>query len=311
METDSAEHAGERRPGRGWYGAAVLMVLATAGLFGYAVWSKQQVMLERVEGFTRFVVPVDGAVGEVEVAEPGMYTVFYENIGAFEGRRFETPRRLVWPFQDEIALRVKVAGPSEDGVEQLALSSVRQADGRTLQGDVDSDADSELTGRARPAVIYQTRGVGSGDDAMAGRAGLGFYQFEAVTAGVYRIEVGWKGQDEFAVPIFRTVEERDAAKAAAGDEVFAGRVMGEYVPQPVLLAVGKDPVSEDVLFDIFGLKGAASLLAFAFTGAAVMVVVTWVRRHPMQHHKSAWRAGGEEGGVEGGVGEAVVRRWTK
>ncbi|MEM6552874.1 MAG: hypothetical protein AAF750_12210 [Planctomycetota bacterium] len=299
----------DRRPGRGWYGAAVLLVLATGGLFAYAVWSKQQVMLERVEGFTRFIVPLEGGAGEVEVTEPGTYTVFYENVGEFEGKHFETPRRLVWPFQDEIALRVAVMGPGGGVVEQLALSSERQEDGRTLQGDVDSAAGSELTGRARPAVIYQTQGSGEGE-ANAGRAGLGFYQFEAASAGVYRVEVGWKDDGEFAVPIFRTIEEREAAQPAERkpEDPLVGRVMGDFERQPVLLAVGKDPVSEDVLFDIFGLKGAASLLAFAFTGAAVMVVVTWVRRHPMQNHKSAWRAEGEEAG---GVGEAVVRRWTK
>ncbi|MEM1211342.1 MAG: hypothetical protein AAGI68_03495 [Planctomycetota bacterium] len=310
MESESTSDAGARRPGRRWYAAAVLMVLVTGGVFAYAVWAKQRVMLERVEGFSRFVVTLDGGVGEVEVAEPGTYTVFYENIGDFEAQRFDTPRRLVWPFQDEIALRVAVTGPGGEAVEQLALSSVRQEDGRTLQGDVDREDGSELTGRARPAVIYQTRGAVGGEDGAgaAGRAGLGFYQFDAPVAGVYRVEVGWKGEAEFAVPIYRTVEERDAAKAAAGDGAFQGRVMGDFERQPVLLAVGKGPVSEDVLFDIFGLKGAASLLAFAFTGAAVMVVVTWVRRHPMQHHKTAWRAEGQD---TEGVGEALVRRLTK
>ena len=47
--------------------------------------------------------------GVVTLAEPGKYTIYYENRGELHGERFDTERRLAWPGRGTIVLACRVA----------------------------------------------------------------------------------------------------------------------------------------------------------------------------------------------------------
>ena len=136
-----------RRPTWWWYVAAAVLAGAGAGVFLVTVLGEAAAYRERVAAFERFVAPGEA---ELTLRAGARRTVFYENLGLLDGRRFETPQR---PMP---RMACRVMGPGGGAVE------VRQVE---------------------RVVVYDL----AGEDGR--RQGHGMWEFAAGQAGGYRVVV--------------------------------------------------------------------------------------------------------------------------
>lgn len=214
------ERLRSREPSRGWYVLAVVLLAVGVAGFGWS-FSRVRGQVAEARGAMQRVVAPPG--GEVVLAEPGEYTIYYENLGALGGEMFDTDRRLVWPVRGLVVLRCSVrhlggGGGGED--QAVPVSVVEQVE------------------------VYD----------FGSSQGHGVWKFQAAEAGRYRIEVGYP---------------------SGGVSASTGTAKPR-----VLLAVGRLNTLA-VTTAQTGLWAGAAALAVCGPAAAVLALLTWLRRRPL------------------------------
>jgi hypothetical protein len=263
---NQAAPASPHRPSRKWYLLASVIFVASFGVFAGTLVYKSSAVAERIESMPRLVGPTPGTV--VELDEPGQYVVYHENLGTFEGQSFDTPRRQVWPTLASPAMTCDVTEVASGRAVEVRLPGVT---------DVPKDK-SEVNTDLVPAYD------------RAGRQGHGVWVFNIDQPGEYRItleyvpEVALAIEDvEVAPPLTRDMQAQMRAEEGkayeenrrAAEEM---RELARLEPVDVLIAVGRDP-SRGSFFEVFGLKGAATVFAFGFVASAIIALVTFMLRN--------------------------------
>lgn len=260
--TDEASAPPKRQSKRA-YVLALLILVLSAGVFAGSIMLEDRRLNTAIDGLHRFIGP---GVTELDLDEAGTLLVFYENRSEHAGQAYDTPRRLVWPFQDTRAMTLRVT--------EMATGEAMEA-------------------RDPERIVVLDR---------SGREGKAVWQFTAPSAGRYRVETAWR--EESPLAIYRDPEafdsareawvqarqaEHDALQLAEGSEAatfdpaavpFPGRLLREFAPQPVVLSVGPDPVGF-AYFQVIGLKGGATVLALGFTASVLIVLLTYVHQNPL------------------------------
>ncbi|XAM00428.1 hypothetical protein OT109_03370 [Phycisphaeraceae bacterium D3-23] len=267
--SDSADPP-RKRPSRGWYVLAFLLLLVSGGVFVAAVLDGRSRAWAQIESMQRFVGPTDAGGVVLDLAEPGEYVVYYENLGDFEGASFDTPRHQVWTTPTMPAMTCRVA--PADGGDALHVRLLGQT------GDIADEFDQDRD----TAVIY-------GRSDGTGRQGTGVWTMVVPEPGRYRIDVAYVESVmldpvsiEVPVPLTRDEQSQtdfaDAERHEADRQTAeARRALASLEPVDVLFAIGRDP-TEGGFFQVLGLRGAASILAFGFTIATLMALVTLMLR---------------------------------
>ena len=276
MNAEMAEPAARHRPSRGWYVLALLVVLVTGGVFAAAVMRERGRAWSSIEAMPRFVAPTGEGGVEIELAEAGEYVLFYENLGSFEGQSFNTPRQQVWttPTQPAMACRVTSAGRGAGEGEVVPVRLLGQTGDKP--GEFDADRDT--------AVIYERRAQGE-----AQRQGVGVWTFTIDEPGRYTVTADYLSavhldpatvevppeltRDEQSQMRFEDVERYEQERA----EQINRLALASLEAKDVLFAVGQDPTAGSY-FNVAGLKGAATLLAFGLTAGAIIALVTLMLR---------------------------------
>lgn len=283
---DAESSAPRRKPSRGWYLLALAILLVTGAVFASAVLSARRSSWAAIESMPRFAGPtptaegieaaggsvldswVDGEV--IELSSAGDYVVYYENRGMFAGRSFDTPAYQVWttPTLPSMTCRVTPAA----GGEPLAVRLL----GQTGDGPAALDADRDTS------VIYR-------QGAADGRQGTGVWKVTVPEAGRYVVEITYRDAvyldpESVEVPAVLTRDRQAEMPFAEAeqyeqdrDEAIARLSLASLEPVDVLFAVGPDPTGGSY-FNVAGLKGAATLLAFGITASAVIALVTLMLR---------------------------------
>ncbi|MEM9414248.1 MAG: hypothetical protein AAGA29_02065 [Planctomycetota bacterium] len=245
----------------------MLILLVSAGVFVAAVMDGRSRSWSRIDSMQRFVGPTAGGSVVVELAEPGEYVVYYENLGTFEGRAFDTPRHQVWTTPTMPAMTCKVS-PADAG-DALHVRLLGQTGDAPAEFDKDRDVE----------VIYRR------DD----RQGAGVWTMQVPEAGRYRIDIAYLDavaldpasievpdpltRDEQSQTAFADAEQHEADRQLA----LARKAVASLEPVDVLFAIGRDPTAGG-FFQVLGLRGAATVLAFGFTIASLMALVTLMLR---------------------------------
>ncbi|MFI4862407.1 MAG: hypothetical protein ACIAXF_17210 [Phycisphaerales bacterium JB063] len=259
-----------RRPSRGWYVLSLLILLVSLGVFVAAVLDGRRQAWSEIESMPRLVGPTASAGVELELHEPGEHVVYYENLGTFEGRSFDTPRHQVWTTPTTPAMVCTVTRV-EDG-EAVAVRLLGQTGDDPAALDADRDT----------SVIY-----GRADG--TGRQGTGVWTFDVPEAGRYRVVLSYVDAvmlDPSAVEVPEPLTRREQAETdfavaeqleADRNEALARRALASLEPIDVLFAIGGDPTAGG-FFQVLGLRGAATILAFGFTIATLMSLLTLMLR---------------------------------
>lgn len=265
--TESTTPASTRKkPSRRWYLLAALLMLGSTALFVVVLMQKAQTLRERIDPMPRFVGPTtpDGFVFNAD--EPGKYNIFYENLGTLGDRTFDTPRRQIWTTFDTPAMTCTVTRIDSGETTEVRLPGVGEIVDK-------SKATRDLV------VAYD----------FAGRQGHSAWVFEADRPGAYRIVMRYdeavnREPGDIKVPPELTRDDqkqmtRDAGKAyeEARREALEQAALAELKPVDVLFAVGPDP-TQGGFFELIGLKGAATVLAFGFTFSILITLVTLMLR---------------------------------
>lgn len=262
-----------RRPSRGWYGLALVILLVTGGVFAAVVVNGRAGAHRAVDQMPRFVGPTPEAGAVLDLAEPGDYIVYYENHGtlpAADGvpaRRFDTHRLQVWttPTRPSMACTVTRAGEEQDVTVRLL--------GQTGDRPAEFDADRDV------GVIYD----------LGDRQGAGVWTFRVDEPGAYRVHLAYLPDvyldaDAVEVPAALTRDEQSRMRFVDVQqheeqraEALGRSALAALEPVEVLFAVGPDPTGGS-FFNVAGLKGAAALLAFGLTASTVIALVTLMLR---------------------------------
>lgn len=278
--------AARRRPSRKWYLLALAIVLVTAGVFVLTILGARRKSWAAIEAMPRWVAPTPTAEsnaaapgstsGEpehgvvIELPAAGDYVVYYESRGLFEGRLYDTPVHQVWTTPTLAAMTCAVA--PADGGAPLTVRLLGQT-GDT-PGEMDADRDT--------SVIYR-------QDVEDGRQGTGIWAVSVPAAGRYVVDIAYREpvyltpeevevppeltRDEQSQMRFEDVERYEQERA----EQLAKLALASLEPTDVLFAIGPDPTAGSY-FNVAGLKGAATLLAFGLTAGAIIALVTLMLR---------------------------------
>jgi hypothetical protein len=76
-----------RRPSFLWYGLGALLLVVGVSAFLLSLYHAGQQVSETLNRMQRVVAP---GIASVEFEEPGRYLIYYEKVGNFEGRDFDT-----------------------------------------------------------------------------------------------------------------------------------------------------------------------------------------------------------------------------
>jgi hypothetical protein len=254
------------KPSRRWYLLAAALLVFSVGVFVGVIVHKTNVMRDRIEPMPRFVAPT-GDEGFVYTAEaPGKVNIFYENRGVFEGRSFDTRRRQIWTTFDAPAMTCAVTRVDTGEAVDVRLPGV-----------------GEVVDKRKPTEDF----VFTYD--FAGRQGHSAWVFEADEPGDYRIALKYvdavkREPGSVTVPPELTraqqkkmTSDEGAAYEAKRRDAVERAALAELEPIDVLFAVGPDPTAGG-FFDVIGLKGAATVLAFGFTTSILISLVTFMLR---------------------------------
>lgn len=267
MDSDKQTNPPPRkRPSRVWYLISAVVLLVSAGLFAAVLVNKSQALRERIEPLPRFVGPTDEAGFVVTVDEPGKQNIFHENLGTLDGRSFDTPRRQVWTTFNTPAMHCAVTHVETGQAVAVRLPGTEESpDKRVVTKDL--------------IVAYD----------FNNRQGHSAWVFDADKAGDYRIVLAYD-QAVYAkpgtidIPSELTKAQKKEMVSKDGDAYEATRrdaveraALAELEPIDVLFAVGPDPTVGS-FFEVIGLKGAATVLAFGFTFAVLTALVTLMLR---------------------------------
>lgn len=259
-------HPTRKRPSRIWYAIAALVLLSSTALFVAVLVNKARALHDRIEPLPRFVGPTEPAGFVITVDEPGKQNIFYENLGTLGDRVFDTPRRQVWTTFDAPAMTCTVTH-----IESGQVAQVR------MPGTAESPDKREITKDLIVAYDFNDR------------QGHSAWVFEAERAGNYRIVIDYdqavyqKPSDIVIPPELTKAKKRTmnrtegAAYEEARRDLIEQAALAELEPIDVLFAVGPDPTVGS-FFEVIGLKGAATVLAFGFTFAALTSLVTLMLR---------------------------------
>lgn len=255
-----------RKPSRGWYLFALLLLVGSTGVFVYAVLDKAAYLDRQIEPMPRFVAPTDEQSAVVEVVLPGKQNIFYENLGSLAGRSFDTPRRQVWTTYESPSM----------------LCSVTRLD-------TGEAVDVRLPGMDDPESLSRTSEDQVITYDIAGRQGHSAWVFDADAPGRYRISLRYKDAvskkvSDFEIPPELTRDDKKQMRQADGDAYQLERravieqvALASLEPIDVLFAVGPDP-TRGSFFQVIGLKGAAGVLAFGFTASTMIALLTLMLR---------------------------------
>ena len=255
-----------KRPSRTWYLVSAVVMLASLAVFVFTVRAKSSYLHGQIEPMPRFAAPTgeDGTI--VSLDARGKHNLFYENRGSLEGKTYDTPRRQIWTTYASPSMTCTVTHV-ETGVE----IEVR------LPGQSDAEAKSKTS--KDQIVAYD----------LAGMQGHSAWVFDVDQPGDYRIvltydEAVYLEPGEIEIPPELTKQQKKEMLSADGEAYEAARrtaiekaLLTELKPVDVLFAVGPDPTVNS-FFNVIGLKGAASVLAFGFTFAALTSLVTLMLR---------------------------------
>ncbi len=255
-----------RRPSRRWYALSLLLMLGSVGLFLAVLLNQSQRMRERLEPMPRFVGPTDDAGFLVTVDTPGKINLFYENKGKLGDRAFDTPRRQIWTTFDTPSMTCTVTRVDSGQAAEVRLPGVGEVvDKRVPTRDL--------------VIAYD----------VAGRQGHSAWVFDADAAGDYRIVLKYKDSvslkpGDVVIPAELSKADKKQMQSEAGKAYEESRrqaveqaALAELEPVDVLFAVGPDPTAGG-FFELIGLKGAATILAFGFTFSILIALVTLMLR---------------------------------
>lgn len=267
-QADSSNPPDPQRPipSRGWYVLSAAILLVSVGVFVGVLISKTTAVRERIEAMPRFVGPSPGG-SVVELTEPGQYIVYHENLGDYEGKTYDTPRRQVWPTIASPAMTCTIVDLASDSLVEVRLPGIDNPvkDKREVNTDL--------------IPAYNT----------AGRQGHGVWVFNIDQPGKYRIELAYVpdvalSMEEVVVPAELTRDMQKTMTSEQGKQyeqdrrtALEKRELARLEPVDVLFAVGQDP-TRGSFFNVIGLKGAATVLAFGFTASVIIGLVTLMLR---------------------------------
>ena len=267
MDSESApQQPTHKRPSRKWYALSAAVLIASASLFIIVLINKSKVMRDRIEPLPRFVGPTDEAGFIVTVTEPGKQNIFHENLGTLDGRAFDTPRRQVWTTFDTPAMHCVVTHADTGEAIEVRLPGVGEiSDKREITKDL--------------VITYD----------LGDRQGHSAWVFKAAQPGDYRIVLTYdeavllEPGDVVVPPELTKTQKKEMISGEGADYEAARRdaveraALAELEPIDVLFAVGPDP-TQGSYFNVIGLKGAATVLAFGFTFAALTSLVVLMLR---------------------------------
>lgn len=265
-QQDQSHNAPRKQPSRLWYLVSAAVLLGSAGLFVGVLVSKSKAMRGRINPMPRFVGPTDEAGVIVTIDQPDKLNIFYENLGTFNGRTFNTPRHQVWTTFDGPAMYCKVTHVASAKTVDVHLPGFDESnDKRNITKD----------------LIYAYN--------LGDRQGHGVWVFNAQTPGDYRIVLTYDDAvllepKNITIPPELTkaqkaemVSGEGATYEAARRDAIERAALAELKPIDVLFAVGPDP-TQGSYFNVIGLKGAATVFAFGFTFSALTALVTLMLR---------------------------------
>ena len=265
---DPAKPDAEARkiPSRKWYLLSLVLLIVSATVFVLTLRDKLAYLTDQLTPMPRFIGPTgeDGAV--VTIEEPGKQNIFYENRGTLEGRRFDTFRRQVWTTYQSPSMTCVVTR-----VDTGEAIEVR------LPGQGEEEVKSKIS--KDQIIAYD----------ISGMQGHSAWVFDAETKGDYRIVLTYTdavmlepGAIEIPPELTKAqkkemVSEEGKAYEEARRDAIEQAALAELEPVEVLFAVGPDP-TRGSFFNVIGLKGAATVLAFGFTFAVLISLVTLMLR---------------------------------
>lgn len=86
--TDTPERA---KPSRGWYGVAFVLLLIGVAAFTASLNVAKARVAVSLDQLQHFVAP---GTAELQIDTPGDYLIYYEKIGEFDGKTFDTAERF-------------------------------------------------------------------------------------------------------------------------------------------------------------------------------------------------------------------------
>lgn len=254
------------KPSRKWYALAAVLFVGSAGVFATSLINKWHVVRDQIDPMPRFVGPTGEAGFVFTAATPGKYNIFYENRGTLEDRSFDTPRRQIWTNFDAPSMTCLVERMDDAKAAEVRLPGVGEInDKRVITKD----------------LVYAYD--------LPGRQGHSAWVFEADQPGDYRIVLNYidavrVDPGDIDIPAELSKAEQKQMTTAQGEAYEAIRrdaienaSLAELEPVDVLFAVGPDP-TRGGFFELLGLKGAATLLAFGFTFSVLIALVTLMLR---------------------------------
>jgi len=255
-----------RKPSRGWYLLAIVLLLGSCAVFGLTLREKSVVLNNMLLPMPRLVAPttVQGVLIHIEHA--GKQNIFYENRGTFEGKTFDTPRRQVWMTYESPAMTCTVTRADSGESVEVRLPGVGEEVKKT-----------EIT---KDLVFAYNTPTMQGHSAWV---------FEASEPGDYRIVLRYVDEvhldpSTIEIPPELTKAQMKEMLSADGTAYEAARrdaieraALASLEPIDVLFAVGPDPTGGE-FFELLGLKGAATVLALGFTASSILALVTLMLR---------------------------------
>ena len=267
MDSEPArQHPERKRPSRKWYALSAVVLLGSVSLFVLTLLEKQARLNEQIAPMPRFVGPTSEAGFVVTLDRPGKHNIFYENLGVHEGKRFNTPRRQIWTTYEAPSMTCSVSRAEFGEAVEVRLP-----------GQSDTESRSKIS--EDQIVAYD----------LSEMQGHSVWVFDVDRAGDYRIALRYNEAvhlepGDVVIPPELTkaekkkmLEEDGRIYEAERREAVERAALAELEPIEVLFAVGPAPTVGS-FFEVFGLKGAATVLAFGFTFAVLTSLVTLMLR---------------------------------
>lgn len=255
-----------RRPSRGWYLLSFVVLVTSLAVFVIALRDKLAYVHGQLEPMPRFVGPTGDGGAVVSLDQVGKHNIFYENLGSLDGRAFDTPRRQVWTTYEAPAMSCTITRVDTGEVVEVRLPGLNEVESKSRTSE-------------DQIVAYD----------IAGMQGHTAWVFDVDEPGDYRVDITYNEgvfiePGDVEIPPELTKAEKKEMLEADGTIYEADRrvaiekaALAELEPIEVLFAVGPDP-TRGSFFQVIGLKGAATLLAFGFTFAALASLVTLMLR---------------------------------
>ena len=267
MDSDPTTEQPERiRPSRVWYLISLMVLVASLGIFALALRDKLAYLHDQLEPMPRFVGPTGPTGVVVSLDQTGKHNIFYENLGSLYGKTYNTPRRQVWTTYEAPAMTCKVTRVETGEAIEVRLPGLNEMESKSRTSE-------------DQIVAYD----------IAGMQGHTAWVFDIDEPGDYRVDITYNEgvflePSDIEIPPELTKAEKKEMLEADGTIYEAQRriaiekaALAELEPIDVLFAVGPDP-TRGSFFQVIGLKGAATLLAFGFTFAALASLVTLMLR---------------------------------